>query len=259
MLVIASAALVVDVRQGNFPPSVAEARVRAENATEAPRAVQGPPAAARAVFPYSVVAGGVHSVQELRSAIAHDPIVAEHYKDFDLSKAHVMRLAVTRDAYVSYRIGSRIYWTRKTLVLPAGERVITDGRLIARTRCGNQVADRPGATSAAEPSPTVLDTPIDLPDVTAAVGFAVLPTSPDTLLPSRTVAGVVGAVGPTTSGALPDAGREVEGSTLTYDSGSPGSPSLPDIPVPVPEPGSLTLMATGALLIVRKLRTRRPN
>ena len=115
--------------------------------------------AQRAVFPYSVVPGGVDSVDELRKAIAADPVVAEHYKGFDLSKARVERLETPRVAHVSYRIGRNVYWTSKPVVLPAGERVITDGVCIARTRCGNQVAARPGVTSPAEPAASVLDTP----------------------------------------------------------------------------------------------------
>jgi hypothetical protein len=119
-----------------------------------------PADAQRAVFPYSVVPGGVDSVDALRKAIAADPVVAAHYKSFDLSKARVERLETPRVAHVSYRIGGNVYWTRKPLVLPAGERVITDGTHIARTRCANQVDDLPGATSPAEPKASVLDTPV---------------------------------------------------------------------------------------------------
>jgi hypothetical protein len=113
----------------------------------------------RAMFPYSVVPGGVDSVDELRKAIATDAVVAGHYTGFDLSKARVERLDAPRIAHVSYRVGEHVYWTRKSMVLPAGERVITDGTHVARTRCGNQVADLPGATSLAEPAAAVLNTP----------------------------------------------------------------------------------------------------
>lgn len=114
----------------------------------------------RPVYPYSVIPGGVDSVAELKSAIDRDPVVAEHYRDFDVSKARVERLETPKIAHVSYRIGNDVYWTRKQLVLPAGERVITDGKHIARTRCGNQVADTPAVTSPAEPAANVLDTPV---------------------------------------------------------------------------------------------------
>jgi hypothetical protein len=119
-----------------------------------------PAAAPRPVFPYSVVPGGVASVEELRTAMATDTVVAEHYKGFDIRHARVERLMAPRIAHVSYRMAGQVYWTRKALVLPAGERVITDGVRVARTRCGNQVADQPAATSPEEPSPQLLDIPL---------------------------------------------------------------------------------------------------
>lgn len=275
MLCISAAALAVDVHQGNYPVSVAEARARAATETPAPAplASPAPGPVTRAIFPYSVVPGGVHSVEELRGAIAQDPVVAEHYKDFDFSKAHIERLTMARHAYVSYRIGSQIFWTRKALVLPAGERVITDGSLIARTRCGNQVADRPGTTSPAEPAATVLDTPVALSGIPFA-GFVPLPTSSGAILPGAggTIGPEIGAFGLSGSGALPSTtpllgAREVTASCIADNmpSGDPCLPpgltgfSQPEMPVPVPEPGSLTLMATGAGLVARKLWTRRRN
>ena len=126
----------------------------------------------RAVFPYSVVPGGVESVSELRKAIATDPVVAAHYKGFNLSKARMERLGTPQVAYVSYRVGDHVYWTRKPLVLPAGERVITDGSRIARTRCANQVANLPGATSPAEPAAAALDTPVGSRSIVAPSAFA---------------------------------------------------------------------------------------
>lgn len=97
----------------------------------------------RRLYPYSVIPGGVRSAQELRSAIAHDPAVAELYANFDLSKARVVRLAKNREVYVSYRLGDRIYWTKERVLLRAGETVITDGKHEARTRCGNRMSETP--------------------------------------------------------------------------------------------------------------------
>lgn len=268
MLAVSTAALIVDVRQGNFPPSAAEARARAEttHAAQTPHDAQVP-AAPRPVFPYSVVPGGVHSVGELQRAIAQDPVVAAHYRDFDLSKAHVERLAIARHAYVSFRIGSHIFWTRKPLVLPAGERVITDGTLVARTRCGNQVADRPGATSPVEPAAMVLDTPVDRR--VPAAGFPGLPT-PAAVLPGG-LGREVGVVGLLAPGRIPSTERDTrepvpgvpaQGAPLGNWPNTPAGlnpDSEPEMPIPVPEPASLTLLATGTLLIARKLRARRAH
>ena len=161
-LVMGLSAITVTQRGGFRAPSGSEAAT--PGTTEA--AVSTEPietslatGSQRAVFPYSVVPGGVDSVDELRRAIAADPVVADHYRGFDLSTARVERLAAPRIAHVSYRLEDHVYWTRRPLVLPAGERVITDGKQIARTRCGNQVAIDPGITSPAEPDASVLDTP----------------------------------------------------------------------------------------------------
>src|SRR5579875_2590657 len=71
------------------------------------------------LYPYSVVPGGVESVQELRNAIANDPLVASLYAKCDLSRAHVVRLTESQEVYVSYRMDGKIYWTKKRLLLPA--------------------------------------------------------------------------------------------------------------------------------------------
>ena len=114
----------------------------------------------RDVYPYSVIAGGAASVDELAQAIAADPVVADHYARFDLAKARVEPRSAPRLAHVSYRIGDSVFWTRKPVVLNAGEPVLTDGVHVARTRCGNQVADEPGPVSDLEPAPAVLDAPV---------------------------------------------------------------------------------------------------
>jgi PEP-CTERM motif len=97
----------------------------------------------RLVYPYSVVPGGVHTLEELRRAIERDRVVARHYSDFDLKSARIIELKRGRLAYLSYRIGEKIFWTKKQMALRAGEKLITDGKVMARTRCGNRVAALP--------------------------------------------------------------------------------------------------------------------
>jgi len=114
----------------------------------------------RTVYPYSVISGGVESVQELRKDMAEDPVVRAHYAGFDLMKAHVIRLPQGRLAYVSYRIGDQVYWTTHKLRLAKDEAVITDGEHTARTRCGNLVSDTPVyPNSTKEPAIATLDAP----------------------------------------------------------------------------------------------------
>lgn len=106
----------------------------------------------RPVYPYSVVPGGVRDAHELKLAAERDPVVAAHYAGFDYDHAHVVRLVLARTAYVSYRIGKKIYWTRRRITLKKGETVITDGKITARTRCANRVEELPQqATAMSEP------------------------------------------------------------------------------------------------------------
>jgi hypothetical protein len=94
------------------------------------------------IYPHSVVPGGVHSRDALVAAVA-DPVVAAHYAQVDIAHAHMVRVPSQRRAYVSYRIGDRVYWTSHTVALHPGEDVLTDGRHEIRARCGNRISDTP--------------------------------------------------------------------------------------------------------------------
>lgn len=115
----------------------------------------------RPVYPYSVVPGGVRDVRELKWATDHDPVVAAHYAGFDYGHAHVVKVVLAREVYVSYRIGGKLYWTRHPIRLKKGETLLTDGSMTARTRCGNRVEEKPQqATSNFEPPAAKFDEPI---------------------------------------------------------------------------------------------------
>lgn len=115
----------------------------------------------RKVYPYSVVPGGVKDARELKWAAQHDPVVAAHYAGFDYDRARVVRLTLARTAYISYRIGNKVYWTRHRVSLKKGETVITDGKITARTRCANRVEEVPQqATSQSEPPAAKFEEPV---------------------------------------------------------------------------------------------------
>lgn len=116
-------------------------------------------AAPRLVYRYSVIPGGVASSAALAGEVMRDPVVAAHYAKFDVAKARVVKLAAPQWKHVSYRVGDKVFWTSKKVMLAAGEAVITDGKITARTRCGNQVSDVAMAPvmMANEPAPEVLD------------------------------------------------------------------------------------------------------
>ena len=114
----------------------------------------------RPVYPYSVVSGGVRSAGELKWMAQHDRVIASHYAGFDYDHARTVRLLLSRTAYVSYRIGEKVYFTRHRVTLKQGETLITDGKITARTRCGNRVEETPQqTTSTLEPPAAAFDEP----------------------------------------------------------------------------------------------------
>jgi PEP-CTERM motif len=117
---------------------------------------------ARTIYPYSVVPGGVEDARELKWFAEHDPVVAAHYAGFDYDHAQIVRVTLARTVYVSYRIGNHIYWTRRRIALHKGEKLITDGKITARARCANRVAQTPQQQAAAppEPPPQKFDQPV---------------------------------------------------------------------------------------------------
>src|SRR6185503_73029 len=108
--------------------------------------------APRAVYPFSVVPGGVYSPEEFADALAADAAVGAHYGDVTPAALHVENVDSPRAAYMSYRIGDQIYWTKRKLALHEGEQVLSDGSVTIRGRCGNRLSDEPmQPTSDAEP------------------------------------------------------------------------------------------------------------
>jgi|GEM_PF-4990740 len=200
------------------------------------------------VYPYSVVDGGVHSVQELRSAIWRDPVVAKHYSNFNLDRARVIEAKAEKDFHVSYRIGEEIFWTKKRLKVAKGERLITDDRNFTRTRCANMLSEAPrGKTLPDEPAPEVLDEPLDPlayefiqePMVTLTV-----PQNPSEIDPASSDPGS----GPDQT--LPPSEPTPFIPLVLIGGGPPGSSPIPPgpgpiPPIPVPEPTTMFLLGPG--------------
>lgn len=223
----------------------------AANTEESPSALSQPNSLSRIVtsprrlYPYSVIPGGVENTQELRSALAHDPIAAAHYAGFDLSQTHVVRLAQDEEMYVSYRLNNRIYWTNKRLKLLKGEALITDGKNTARTRCGNRLSSTAEApTAAKQPFDMTLD-PSPLPDMASARPM-ILPMALPFPASSSLMATNPGSEGgafmppsfPIASGGIPSGGTLIP----------PTTPTTP--PVSTPEPNTLAMTAAGITLFL---------
>lgn len=132
------------------------------------------------VYPYSVVPGGLKSAQALRQAEASDKAISRHFAHFDFSKAHFVRVEQPREVYVSYRIRDTVFWTQKRIRLQPGELLLTDGKITARAKCGNQVSDtaKPEVSNE-EPEEDVLDQPVALDPMGPALPVRAVLNAPD--------------------------------------------------------------------------------
>jgi PEP-CTERM motif len=226
----------------------------------------------RVVYPYSIVPGGVTSAAELHQAADHDATVGEHYRGFDYSRARVVEVREPRLVYLSYRRGQKVYWTRKQASLHKGEKLLTDGKMTARTRCGNQVSLLPQAQTSPD-EPTMAE--LDRPDAVAS-GMQSFPSNFDSTLlevdpglpigpasPGGLAGGPVGGTPPGTFIPLPIGG----GTGVPVNNGcvptpakpcqNPPPPPPPPPPPTVPEPGTILLVASGAAAILARVRKSR--
>jgi hypothetical protein len=134
------------------------------------RAVPG-----QAICEYSIVAGGVQSAADVDRAVKADPVVSQHYARIAIDKLTPTRVAASRQAYVSYRIGDQVFWSSNTVTLPEGEAVLTDGATMIHARCGSLISD--GAATPTRQAEPVLsaygsstDTPmVDRPEASAGM------------------------------------------------------------------------------------------
>ncbi len=218
------------------------------------------------VFPYSVISGGARSSRELLEAARREPVVAAHYAEFSVSDARVIRLPHDKLAYVSYRLGNRIYWTRTKVKLHQGETLLSDGKHLARTRCGNRISDVAMAPiSPQEPPQTLLSTPFVPAHVNIDPGFlATLPIWPETsaapVLTAMHDVPLVPGPGPGFPPFLP--------TFCCGQKSSPSTPSSPSYPLPqpgypaplsltTPEPDSFLLLLSSLILLPLLVHWRR--
>lgn len=204
------------------------------------------------LFPYSVIPGGVRSAEELRNALQHDPIAAAHYAGFDVTETHVVRLPSDEEMYVSYRLNNHIYWTNKKLRLSKGETVITDGKNVARTRCGNRLsATAQTPIAARQPLDMTLD-PAPLPDLASARPIALPMALPFPAFSSLLASGSGGDT--FAPPYFPIVGGGPGGppfhDVVTPPTTPPTTPPPPPPPVATPEPDSLVLTAAGISLVL---------
>jgi len=197
---------------------------------------------ARVVYPYSVVPGGVRTAQELEEASEHDPVVHGHYAQLDFKRAEVVQLKQAKWVYVSYRMGDKVFWTKRKVRLHRGERLISDGRISARTRCANRVSETPQApVSPEEPPAEKLDRAVNVPLLLADFDSVLLPPETAGIGPFPSPPGG-GGFPPIFPPPIPPGG---------CDPHAKNSACPPTPPVPVPEPETILLIpwAAGAIYV----------
>jgi hypothetical protein len=127
---------------------------------------QEPRSPARPVFRHSVIAGGAYSADEVEAAMGRDRVVATHYSTVNARELRVETLPEDRAAYMSYRVGDKIFWTKQKVRLKQGETILTDGVNHIRARCGNCIAFAPmEPTADDEPGEMEFDALTDHADV----------------------------------------------------------------------------------------------
>lgn len=205
------------------------------------------PRTGRLTYLYSVIPGGIANAEELQQAMDRDPVVAREFEGFDFQRAHLVQVSQKQSMHVAYRKGDKVYWTRKKLPLQAGETLITDGKIVARTRCGNRIARIPlGPPALVDPVEADFNQPLFSNDMVTRdvepepVPYAdALPVEANTFQPSN--------------------GRRMLPFFIPpFFGGSTGSSPSPHTPLtPAPEPGALLLVSTGLVGVYWKARNLR--
>ena len=132
------------------------------------------------VYPYSVVPGGVKDPDDLRLKALRDWVVRRHYAHFDYGHARLERATEAREVYLSYRVRDAIFWTRRRIRLHPGELLLTDGKITARARCGNQISDTAKPeVSDEEPDEDILDQPVAEIDAAPSLPIRPMLAPPD--------------------------------------------------------------------------------
>jgi len=133
--------------------------------------------AARQIFPFSVIPGGLMDEHELADSMAKDDVVRKHYGDLQPDRMWFTRTKQTISAYVSYRKDGDVRWTSHPVTIPANELVLTDGKHMVRARCGNRIEIKKP-----EPMPAHVGPPdIPPPDIAMETGLPSL--MPPTVTP----------------------------------------------------------------------------
>lgn len=189
--------------------------------------------AARQVFPFSVIPGGILDTRELADSVAKDDVVRNHYHDLQPDRMWFTRTKQPMTAYVSYRKGADVRWTSHPVAIPANELVLTDGKHMVRARCGNRIE-----VKKPEPLPALV-TPPDAPPPDIAMETGLPSLMPPTVTPPVPPDGQMMAK----NGAPPS---RISTPPTTWCCGLTSTNTLPS----VPEPPTVLMVLGGGLLVL---------
>ena len=133
------------VSRSTSSPKIADSADNVQNGESKPISYTNPFASrsGRPAYLYSVITGGIGSVEELRQiTFERYLVVAKHFAGFDFEHADPVTIFEKQSMYVAYRMGDKVLHLNK-MPLHTGETLISDGKIVARTRCGNRVAVAP--------------------------------------------------------------------------------------------------------------------
>jgi hypothetical protein len=220
--------------------------------------------AAREIYPYSIVPGGVFDGREVADTIARDSVARAHYAGIHPELLYAERVKEPILAYVSYRKNNTVQWTTYPVAISKGEVILTDGKNRIRGRCGNRIefkrpAPLPGTVSGpiVDPPEIVFETP--LPPLIPAIVVPPLPPAPE-VDKHPTPPPVPPPVPPLCagSGCIPPPVPACTGNNCPPPVPPPVCTSgwCPP-PPPVPEPGTLLLVGTGLAVLGKLVRRKR--
>ncbi len=188
--------------------------------------------AARQIFPFSVIPGGLMDERELADSMAKDNVVRKHYEGLQPERMWFTRLKQPVMAYVSYRKDDQVRWTQHAVVIPANELVLTDGKHMVRARCGNRIE-----VKKPEPLPAqVMPPDVPPPDIALESGLPSL--IPPTVTPPAPPAAAIA------KNSIPV--NRISTPPPTWCCGVTNS-TLPSVPEP---PSFLLVLGGGVLLAV---------